>query len=314
MRHVNRRRGKNSWWGDPDKILTEPHEQDYVKSYKNNGFKNASSKNTYVKFLRYIADNPGSTRKEILDGLGRLKGAADGGRGQNSSLFAQLLYLDLIDYDDKFKYFITDKGEKVLETAKKNDENDAGPDSAMESTRKTKMKWKLYNEVRGWDLEDEDLTLVNSESDGDKLYIVKLWWGAGYMLDCYNAYAFSDEEALNYVVAYIEKTDPKSLETIDENANDYLQELVDEGEAASIEEAYEHPYFQETYLWVDATMEGAEQGHYIYNENLQIAEYPKEHNYPMSKGIKRGSRRVKESTRRARRSARRFNESDLMND
>ena len=99
------------------------------------------------------------------------------------------------------------------------------------------------NEVSGWKLEDEDLTLVNTERDGDKLYIVKLWWGSGYQLDCYNAYAFSDEEALNYVVAYIEKTDPKSLEAIDENANDYLQELVDEGEAASIEEAYEHPYF-----------------------------------------------------------------------
>lgn len=131
------------------------------------------------------------------------------------------------------------------------------------------------------------MTLVNTESDGDKLYIVKLWWGSGYILDCYNAYAFSDEEALNYVVAWIEKHDPKSLETIDENANDYLQELVDEGEAASIEEAYEHPYFQETYLWVDATREGAEQGHYIYNENLQIAEYPKDHDYPMAKGVKR---------------------------
>ena len=141
------------------------------------------------------------------------------------------------------------------------------------------------NEVSGWKLEDEDLTLVNSESDGDKLYIVKLWWGSGYMTDNYNAYAFNEEEALNYVVAYIEKTDPESLETIDENANDYLQELVDEGEAASLEEAYEHPYFQETYLWVDATTEGAEQGHYIYNENLQIAEYPAKHNHPLAKGV-----------------------------
>ena len=149
------------------------------------------------------------------------------------------------------------------------------------------MNRKKYNEVSGWKLEDEDLTLVNSERDGDKLYIVKLWWGSGYQLDCYNAYAFSDEEALNYVVAYIEKTDPKSLETIDENANDYLQELVDEGEAASLEEAYEHPYFEETYLWVDATREGAEQGHYIYHENLWIDEYPKEHDYPLAKGARR---------------------------
>ena len=153
-------------------------------------------------------------------------------------------------------------------------------------TNKDMLPEKM-NEVSGWDLEDEDLTLVNSEDDGDKLYIVKLWWGSGYVLDCYNAYAFSDEEALNYVVAYIEKHDPKSLETIDENANDYLQELVDEGEAASLEEAYEHPYFEETYLWVDATREGAEQGHYIYHENLWIDEYPEKHNHPLAKGVDR---------------------------
>lgn len=154
MRHINRRRGNNSWWNDPDDIITEPYEQGYVNSYRNSGFKNASNKNTYVKFLRYIADNPGSTRKEILDGLGRLKGAADGGRGQNSSLFSQLLYLDLIDYDDKFKYFITDKGEEVLEKADKNDEEggdikgdaDEGPDSAMESTRRTMKKLNITKE------------------------------------------------------------------------------------------------------------------------------------------------------------------------
>lgn len=47
------------------------------------------------------------------------------------------------------------------------------------------------------------------------------------------------------------------------------------------------PEFQETFLWVDATTEGAEQGHYVWLENLQIAEYPKEHDYPMAKGARR---------------------------
>lgn len=131
------------------------------------------------------------------------------------------------------------------------------------------------NEVSGWNLEDEDLTLVNSESDGDKLYIVKLWWGSGYQLDCYNAYAFSAEEALNYVVAYIEKNDPETLAAVDEIAR----------------ENEDDEYFDETFMWVDATMEGAEQGHYIWAENLQIAEYPKDHDYPMSRGIKRESSR-----------------------
>lgn len=141
------------------------------------------------------------------------------------------------------------------------------------------------NEVSGWDLEDDDLTLVNSEDDGDKLYIVKMWWGSGYMLDCYNAWAFNEEEALNYVVAWIEKNNPKQLEAVDEYAEEYLKDLVKDGEAETEDEAYEHPYFQETFLWVDATTEGAEQGHYIYNENLQIAEYPAKHNHPLAKGV-----------------------------
>lgn len=143
------------------------------------------------------------------------------------------------------------------------------------------------NEVSGWKLEDEDLTLVNSESDGDKLYIVKLWWGSGYMTDNYNAYAFSAEEALNYVVAYIEKTDPDILKMTDDSANDYLEELVRDGDAADTQEAEEHPYFQETFTYVDATTEGAQKPHYIWAENLQIAEYPEDHDYPMSKDVKR---------------------------
>lgn len=147
------------------------------------------------------------------------------------------------------------------------------------------------NEVSGWNLEDEDLTLVNSESDGDKLYIVKLWWGSGYVMDCYNAYAFDAEEALNYVVAYIEKNDPKSLETTDEQAYEFLQDLVKDGEAEDMGEAEMHPYFQERFQYVDATREGASGAHYVYGENLVVAEYPKDHDYPMSKGIKRESSR-----------------------
>ena len=145
----------------------------------------------------------------------------------------------------------------------------------ISTRRKTSESTKNVNEVRGWKLEDEDLTLVNSESDGDKLYIVKLWWGSGYMMDCYNAYAFAPDEALNYVVAYIEKNSPETLAAVDENAM----------------ENQDDPYFDETYEYVDATMEGASEPHYVYRENLTVAEYPKEHDYPMSKGIKRESRK-----------------------
>jgi hypothetical protein len=154
------------------------------------------------------------------------------------------------------------------------------------------------NEVSGWKLEDEDLTLVNSESDGDKLYIVKLWWGSGYQMDCYNAYAFNEEEALNYVVAYIEKEDPGILEMSDEAAATLRTELADENGLENSLEAEDLPEFQETFMYVDATMEGASDTHYIWAENLKIAEYPKDHDYPMSKGIKRESRRTRKFGRK----------------
>jgi hypothetical protein len=149
------------------------------------------------------------------------------------------------------------------------------------------------NEVSGWKLENEDLTLVNSESDGDKLYIVKLWWGSGYMTDNYNAYANSAEEALNYTVAYIEKHDPKLLETTDQYANDLMDEIeqdhISATEMRPDDDFYpeDTPEFQDAFVWVDATMEGASKGHYVWSENLTIAEYPKNHNYPMSKDIGR---------------------------
>ena len=116
------------------------------------------------------------------------------------------------------------------------------------------------NEVSGWNLEDEDLTLVNSEEDGDRLYIVKMWWGSGYQMDCYNAYAFDEEEALNYVVAYIEKTHPEWLKASDKCAHDMMKEYDEES-----------PEFQETFMYVDATREGAKKAHYIWAENLGIA-------------------------------------------
>ena len=146
---------------------------------------------------------------------------------------------------------------------------------------------ELVNEVSGGKLEDEDLTLVNTERDGDKLYIVKLWWGSGYQLDCYNAYANSAEEALNYVVAYIEKEDPGILERSDDAAATLRTELADEKGLENSLEAEDLPEFQETFMYVDAILEGALHTHYIWSENLQIAEYPKEHNHPMSKGIGR---------------------------
>ena len=67
-------------------------------------------------------------------------------------------------------------------------------------------------------------------------------------------------------------------------------ELADENGLENSLEAEDLPEFQETFMYVDATTEGASDTHYIWAENLQIAEYPKEHDYPMSKEIKRESK------------------------
>lgn len=125
MRHITR---TVDTWDGGKHVVDTPYLHDYVNAYDKSGFKNASQKKVYVKFLRYIADHDGCTRKDILKGLGR---STD--RGQNSSLFAQLLYLDLIDYDKNFKYHITDKGEEVLNAAYMND---------MEKYVKDDKKWK----------------------------------------------------------------------------------------------------------------------------------------------------------------------------
>lgn len=118
------------------------------------------------------------------------------------------------------------------------------------------MKWNKVNESS-----DYQFTLVNDNEAGGKLFEVGLWWGSGYLLDMYKAYAFCEEEALNYVVAYIEKTHPKRLESSDECANDMMKEYDEES-----------PEFQELFMYVDATAEGADKPHFIWAENLRIKE------------------------------------------
>ena len=84
------------------------------------------------------------------------------------------------------------------------------------------MKWIKINE-------STNVELVNDEESGSRLYEISLWWGSGYTLDMYRAYAFSGEEALNYVVAYIEKKYPEVLESLDEDAYKLLTELAADG-------------------------------------------------------------------------------------
>lgn len=79
---------------------------------KNWNFSRASQNRRYVQVVKWIAEHPQCTRKEVQLGVWNTKG-----RGYQSSLFATLLYKDFIDYDKKFKYTVTERGKSLLKKA-----------------------------------------------------------------------------------------------------------------------------------------------------------------------------------------------------
>lgn len=109
------------------------------------------------------------------------------------------------------------------------------------------------NEIRGWSLEKDDIEWVNNDEDGlYPAYLVKLWSGSGYLIRPFGVYADSYEEALEKVVAYLDKEGDNSL---------FFDDMVDD-----TDEALENDDF----LYIDATTEGASEPHWITTENLSI--------------------------------------------
>ena len=103
--------------------VVEPYENQYIKSYQNNGFAKANKQKLYVRILDYVFTHPDCKRAEINYGLGKYKSveaAIDFGRGQYSTVYSQLLYLDLIDYNKAYRYHVTSKGLQVLRRAYEN--------------------------------------------------------------------------------------------------------------------------------------------------------------------------------------------------
>lgn len=112
MRHINRKREGF----DQFQHRGEPRMEPYIElSFK--PFKTRSNKNrACAKILQFIANNPYCRRREVLIGIGAVNAYDDRHRGQHSTVFANLLHQDLIDYDKQFKYFITSKGiDKMLD-------------------------------------------------------------------------------------------------------------------------------------------------------------------------------------------------------
>ena len=59
------------------------------------GFKGATSDKRYIQILKYIGDNDGCTKMDVLRGIGSNRF----GRGQYSDIFSALKISGLIDYD-----------------------------------------------------------------------------------------------------------------------------------------------------------------------------------------------------------------------
>jgi predicted transcriptional regulator len=73
---------------------------------------NAWPSRRYIQILQYIFDNPKCKRSEIIAHFYGIP--KELGRGHISSLFSCMLFDDLIDYDNSYRYVITEKGKKLL--------------------------------------------------------------------------------------------------------------------------------------------------------------------------------------------------------
>lgn len=93
----------------------------YMKSYSGMPFYNYIKYNTkprpsqtHVRILKYINENDGAKRKDILKALVARK---DYSRGQWSTIFQNMIYHGFIKYDSAYRYHITDAGKARLTLA-----------------------------------------------------------------------------------------------------------------------------------------------------------------------------------------------------
>lgn len=131
---------------------------------------------------------------------------------------------------------------------------------------------RVLNEVSGWTLEKDDVTWVNDSESGasDKAWMVRIWPGSGYYLPAFGAYATSEQDAVEKVVAYLDQEGDDSF-FCDENVEEMKEELAQEGKDQ--EEIWKE--IDNEFCYVDATMDGADEPHYLFWENLSVYPYDK---------------------------------------
>lgn len=129
-------------------------------------------------------------------------------------------------------------------------------------------------------MESEEIEIVNPDEkdyyDG-RLFRVCVWCGNGYVLNQYLVYGNDNAEAiLENVVAYAEENEPEILVDVDDvyseideiYSDEYNQYIEDNPEGDK--DTFISDYLG--YIYIDATMEGANQPYYIRTENLRIEE------------------------------------------
>ena len=91
----------------------------YEKPYINNWngryytFGNPNPNRVYVKVLMFVESHPGCKRSDIQFGVWGKHNKS------NSTLFSQMLYADILDYNEKYEYKVTRKGKAILRKVEK---------------------------------------------------------------------------------------------------------------------------------------------------------------------------------------------------
>ena len=91
-------------------VCTAPYCRNYT-------YTRPTPERTYIKVVKFVAEHPGCKRIDIIRALWRPNAERRAARGEQSMLFANLLYNDLIDYDSEYEYYVTQDGVDLLRKA-----------------------------------------------------------------------------------------------------------------------------------------------------------------------------------------------------
>lgn len=89
----------------------------YSPYQRNYTYTKPTPERTYVKVIKFVAEHPNCKRIDIIRALWWPKATKFDARGEQSLLFSNLLYDDLIDYNCKYEYTVTQKGYDILRRA-----------------------------------------------------------------------------------------------------------------------------------------------------------------------------------------------------